>query len=1081
MQSGPEALRFRVLGPVEASLDGEPLLLRAPLQRKLLASLLSRSGQAVSADALIDAIWAEQPPDQARKALLVCLHRLRRSLRDPERIILEPAGYRLRLTADDFDAAAFAEHLAAARRERSAKRLEQSAARYEQALRLWRGSAYADMADFSLVAAEAARLDDARLRADRELLEVRLDLGSHDAVLGDLEALARAHPFRERLIALRMLALHRAGRQAEALAVYRESRKVLGEELGVDPGRLVQRMHEAVLRGDDQLASVSTESLDGTWVPLAENKIEAAAAVPRELPADVIGFTGRDGELRELESARLGDADDGLPASPVVVISGMAGVGKTASAVHWAHRIADDYPDGQLFLNLRGYSALPALQPIGALTAMLRSLGLDSGQVPAETDEAAARLRTETAGKRMLILLDNAESAEQVLPLLPGGSRSLVIVTSRNRLGELMTRHGAFRLDLAPLTPDEATRLLKALLRIPRSSDRPELDELARSSGYLPLALRLAAANRTGAHPAAPVDGGPHAALKATFDGSYRALPEDARRMLRLFGVAPVRSLAIEAAAVMADMPTAAAERAVEQLVHAHMVNRDGRGRLYLHDLIRDYAEDLTGADDPVSAAALDRLFGWYLDTALAACRARYPGYARLSDHERAGDLPPLGDAAQAARWLDDERENLVAVARYIGEHDRGSVAWKLADALRSHGWAAMSAPDFLALGRAALQGAQRDGSARGAAVAELCMTTAYFKARDFTDAVRHAERAIELARRIGWDEGQAAAHHTMMLACWQIGRLRTSLEHGEAALAMNRAGGRLRAATVNLGALGGIHVALGELRHALRLREEAWRLAEESGDVRIQAMRLGRLASTALDLGQVGAAQEYLNRAVDIEVNVLKGPISAATADIAAELSSILGKHDDALVYAETVLRDAERQYDRANEADGLITVAAVLNRLGRHAEAVAAAAQALRIAEVDLTGLRIKALIERAIGRIGLGEPDAATADADAALGMARAGEYRIDEGMALNLLAEARLHRGEAGGARELAGQALDIHRTAEHCTGQSWSLWIMGAAARLNGDLVATERYWREVEEIYAAMGAPVPSRFTMSSA
>jgi DNA-binding SARP family transcriptional activator len=1080
VQSGPEALRFRVLGPVEASLDGEPLLLRAPLQRTLLAALLARSGRAVSADALIDAIWAEQPPDQARKALLVCLHRLRRTLGDPQRIALEPAGYRIRVTADDFDAAAFAEHLAAARRERSAKRLERSAARYEQALHLWRGPAYADMADFSLIATEAARLDDDRLRARQELLEVRLDLGSHDAALGDLEALARAHPFRERLIALRMLALHRAGRQAEALEVYRESRKALAGELGVDPGRLVQRMHEAVLRNDDQLASVATESLDGTWVPLAGPKIEAAA-VPRELPADVIGFTGRDGELRELESARVGDADDGLPASPVVVISGMAGVGKTASAVHWAHRIADDYPDGQLFLNLRGYSALPALQPIGALTAMLRALGLESGQVPAETDEAAARLRTETAGKRMLILLDNAESAEQVLPLLPGGSRSLVIVTSRNRLDELLTGHGAFRLDLAPLTPDEATRLLKALLRIPRSSDRPELDELARSSGYLPLALRLAAANRTGTHPAAPVDGGPHAALKATFDGSYRTLPEDARRMLRLFGVAPVRSLAIEAAAVLADMSTAATERAVEQLVHAHMVNRDGRGRLYLHDLIRDYAEDLTGADDPVSAAALDRLFGWYLDTALAACRARYPGYARLSDHDRDGDLPSLGDAAQAARWLDDERENLVAVARYVGERGHGSVAWRLADALRSHGWAAMSAPDFLALGRAALQGAHSDGSAPGAAVAELCMTTAYFKARDFSDAVRHAERAIERARRIGWDEGQASAHHTMMLACWQIGRLRVSLEHGEAALAMNRAGGRLRAATVNLGALGGIHVALGELHHALRLREEACRLAEESGDVRIQAMRLGRLASTALDLGQVGAAQEYLNRAVDIEVNVLKGPLSAATADIAAELSSVLGKHDDALVYAETVLRDAERQYDRANEADGLITVAAVLNRLGRHAEAVAAAAQALRIAEVDLTGLRIKALIERAIGRIGLGEPDAATADADAALSMARAGEYRIDEGMALNLLAEARLHRGEAGGARELAGQARDNHRTTGHCTGQSWSLWIMGSAARLGGDTVAAERYWREVEEIYAAMGAPVPSRFTMSSA
>ncbi|SDE15739.1 AfsR/SARP family transcriptional regulator [Glycomyces harbinensis] len=1076
MQARAGTLQFRVLGPIEVTLDGQPLLLRAPLQRKLLAALLAGAGQAVPVDALTDALWADLPPDQARKALLVCLHRLRRALLDPQRITLEPAGYRLGVTPDDLDAAAFGELTAAARRERCAGRFEKSTVIYAQAVRLWRGPAYADMSDIDLIAAEADRLNEERLLARQELLQIQLDQGLHASVIGDLEALAREHPFREQLIALRMLALHRSGRQAEALQVYRESRKILSEELGIDPGRLLQRVHEAVLHNDERLASVATESLDGTWVPLAEPRIEAAAVTPRELPADVIGFTGRDSELRELESARLGQEEEGIPASPVVVISGMAGVGKTASAVHWAHRIADDYPDGQLYLSLRGYSALPALQPIEALTAMLRSLGLDSDQVPGETDEAAARLRTETAGKRMLILLDNAETAGQVLPLLPGGPRSLVIVTSRHRLGDLIARHGAFLLDLEPLTPDEATRLLKSLLRIPRSSDRPELGELARSSGYLPLALRIAAANRAGGHLVVPVGDGPHAALKATFDGSYQSLPDDARHLLRLLGIVPVRSLAVEAATVLADLSASATERAVEQLAHAHMVNRDGRGRLYLHDLIRDYANDLVEAEDPARVDALGRLFDWYLDTADAACDIRYPRYARLSTRDRSGAPPSIGDEAQAVQWLDDERENLVAVARYAGENGFGSVAWGLADTLRAHGWMEMSAADFLALGRSALNGALAEASLPGEAVAELCMSTAYIKARDFTDVVRHAERAIERTHLVGWDAGLASAHHDLTLACWNLGRLRTAIEHGEMALAMNRALGRTRAVSVNLGALAVVHGDMGSLRIEARLLAEALELAEGTDDAALQASHLRRLASVSIRQGSVEAAEAYLDRVMKIDMNAGERELSSDTAEYLSQLHTAKGNHDDALVYADMVVGQADLRGDRMSKAIGLTAVAVALNRLERHEGAVAAAAQALRVMNDELTGVRINALIERAIGRIGLDEVDAAEADARSLLGLAREYGYRTSEGTALNLLAEVRLRRGAAGEARELAGQALDRHRTSGHRTGESWSLWVLGSAARHEGDAAAARRHWREVEEIYAAMGAPVPARF-----
>jgi tetratricopeptide (TPR) repeat protein len=578
---------------------------------------------------------------------------------------------------------------------------------------------------------------------------------------------------------------------------------------------------------------------------------------------------------------------------------------------------------------------------------------------------------------------------------------------------------------------------------------------------------------------AAPVGDGPHAALKATFDGSFRVLPDDARRMFRLLGIIPVRSLAVEAATVLSDMSTAATERAVEQLVHAHMVNRDGSGRLYLHDLIRDYANDLVEAEDPMRVDALKRLFDWYLHMADAACGVRYPRYAKLSTPDTSGAATGIGDEAQAGQWLDDERENLVAVARYTGENGFGSVAWRLADTLRPHGWMEMSTADFLALGRSALHGARADASLPGEAVAELCLSTAYVKSRDFTDVIRHAERAIERSHRIGWDAGFATAHNDLAIACWNLGRLRTALEHGEVALAANRAHGKSRAMSVNLGVLASVHGDMGSFRVQTRLLREALELAEETGDTALRASHLRGLATVSISEGSVVAAEEYLDRVVKIELHAGRRELGIATVGYTADLHAAKGRYDDALVHADRVVALADRRGDRMSKAIGLTTAAAALNGLGWHDHAVAAAAQALSVVNGELTGLRVKALTERAIGRIGLDDVDAAETDARSVLELAREGGYGVSEGMAFNLLAEVRLRRGEAGDAREFAEQALDNHRSTGHRAGESWSLWLLGAAARDEGDEEAVRRHWREVEEIYAAMGAPVPARFKMS--
>lgn len=1096
MQAVPGALEFKVLGPMEVLRDGERLLRRASLQRRLLATLLAGSGGAVAADSLVDAVWEGAPPSDARSSLMVCVHRLRRSLGDPRRIVHRANGYRIRVSSEEFDAMAFGELSAAARKARSAGELERSASLFAAAARLWRGEPYAGLPAYGPVAQEALRLDEERVLMGQEWFEVELDLGARDPLGGEIEALARNHPFRERLTALRMLAMYRAGRQAEALQVFHESRMTLRDEMGIDPGALLQRLYEAVLRRDERLDTVSTASLDTVWTPLKRRRARtevAARAVPRELPADVAGFTGREASMGDLEAMRLGRPEEGIPPAAVVVIAGMAGVGKTSAATHWAHRIAGEYPDGQLFVNLRGFSGDPMLRPIEALGSLLRSLGLDSDQIPTEPDEAAARLRTETMGKRVLLLLDNAASAEQVIPLLPGGSGSLVIVTSRNRLGDLLAQSGAAFLDLAPLAPDEAERLLKSLLRMPRSSDRPEVGVLARQCGYLPLALCIAAASLAGRRPSdlaeytkrleeggqtsrLRVGDSPATALRATFDRSYKALPDESRAVFRLIGVVPLRSFAVEAVSVLADSSMEATERAVEYLLNANMIDRDSRGRLHLHDLIRDYADSLVGPRAPERVSALGRLFDWYVGMADAACAHRYPGRARLvHPHRPAGPLK-IEDAEQAAVWLDGERGNLLSIARYAAEHGDGSVSWKLADILRSDAWAQLSGADFLALGHAALAGARKEGDLHGEAVAELGLSTAYRKANDFRESIRHAERTIDLARRIGWAAGQASALNNLTHACMATGRLRDAVGHVESALAMNRADGRLRAQSINLGELGMIRGALGDPRQERRLYLEGLELAERTGGTGLQKAHLCNLVEVSVELGLVGSAEKHLGQAMRLDEDTVK---SERVAETAAYLYAAVGEYDAALGHAESALRRAEERGNRSDRVSRLTAVAMALNRIGRHEEAAETAGRALDEAGPDLRGKRLEALAERAVGRMETGEFEAARADSKAMLALALAGGYRIGEGLARNVAAEAAIRGGGPGGADQ-AQLALEIFRSAGHRPGESWSLWLLGTAARAAGDRAAAKRYWGQVAQVHLETRTPVPARFAMDA-
>ena len=500
------------------------------------------------------------------------------------------------------------------------------------------------------------------------------------------------------------------------------ARKLGGDVLEL--ARLWRRAREAQLNNGLAIDAEddADENPSATTVP---------ARIPWELPPDVVGFTGRDEHLKRLDELVPGDER----AAPVIVaIAGMAGVGKTSLAVHWGHRVRGHFPDGQLYLNLRGHSNDSPVTPLEALSNLLRALGVPGEEIPVDQQAAAGRYRSLLADRRVLILLDDAADADQVRPLFPAGPGCLVMVTSRDRLSGLVARDGAHRLSIEQLTPGEARTLLSRILGPERAQAEPDaVDELARACTYLPLALHLAAVDltnramptiadyvvafRTGDRlDALEVDGDERTGVRRAFDMSYRTLNESARRLLRLTGLVPGPHLTAEAAAALLGCSVRHAARLLEQLAAAHLLGQRMPGRYGCHDLVRDYAAGRAKAEDPAGlrSEALLRLYLWYLSSAATAAKMLYPHRLRLP-------LPSIAstdvtvwiafeDDAAAWTWLDTERDNLVGVIRQAARFGPRRIVWQLADVLRGYFWLGMHTVDWAEAARLSLAAAEADG-----------------------------------------------------------------------------------------------------------------------------------------------------------------------------------------------------------------------------------------------------------------------------------------------------------------------------------------------------------------------------------
>jgi DNA-binding SARP family transcriptional activator/Tfp pilus assembly protein PilF/CheY-like chemotaxis protein len=881
--AAPPAVGFGVLGPLEVATAGRVLDLGGPRVRAVLALLVASVGEVVSVAGLAEELWGAEPPPDAERTVRAYVSRLRKALppadsQPPaELIVTRPPGYALQVGPDAVDARRFEQLAAAGRLALAAGQPAQAAHQLAAALRLWRGHAYGEFTDIPALRAEGARLEQARLTALADRIEADLACGRGEELVAELEGLTARHGSHERLWGQLMTALYRAGRQTDALATYRRARTALVEESGVEPAPVLTEIHQRILAQDPSL--------------LAPQPARPVLAVgdtgtgPAQLPADVGGFTGRDAELAALDAAL--DAAGPQPTTVVIsAVSGTAGVGKTALAVHWAHRVAERFPDGQLYVNLRGFDpGGQAMTPAEAIRGFLDALGVPASRIPPSLDTQAALYRSTLAGKRILIVLDNARDAEQARPLLPGTATATVVVTSRNQLAGLVAADAARPITLDLLTPGEAGELLARRLGPARLAAEPQAaKDIVTRCARLPLALTIAAA-RGATHPSFPLtalaaelaeasdrldiltSGDPATDVRAVFSWSYQALTAAAARLFRLLGLHPGAEISAAAAASLAGQPLTAIRPQLAELTRANLVTEHAPGRYTCHDLLSAYATNLTHGTDPeqVRRAAIGRLLDYYAQTADAAERLLNPERDPIPLPLPETRSAQVSDQKQAKAWLAAEHSALLAALRLAADTGFDTHAWQLAWALDTFVDRRGHLTDLAAAWQTALRAAERMDHPAAQAYAHCYLAITYARLDDYPAARSHLTPALELSTRAGDLLGQAQAHQCTAGIAVREGRLGEALQHAKQSLTLHQAAGHRRGAANSLNNLGWCHAQLGDYPEALSYCEQALTLQQELGDRAGEASTWDSLGYAHHRLGQHPEAADCYRHALDL------------------------------------------------------------------------------------------------------------------------------------------------------------------------------------------------------------------------
>ncbi|GIJ50881.1 XRE family transcriptional regulator [Virgisporangium aliadipatigenens] len=880
---------FRALGPIQLRGPGGWQDAGPPQQSCVLGVLLVEAGRIVPVDLIVDRVWGTAAPEAARRTLHSYVTRLRRMVEQVPgaAIVRRSGGYVLDIVPDRVDLHR-GRRLRAEAREPGRSPAER-AALLREAVELWRGEPLAGLSG-EWVGRTREALRQERLDGTVAWARAEIDGGDPGAVLTPLSQLVAEHPLAESPVAVLMRAFCAVGRVTDALDCYAAARQRLLDELGVDPGAELQAMHRAALRGE----------LDPPAGPPPAPVV--VRNVPAQLPMDVYGFTGRDAEIATLDA--LFSPADGQPnAVRIAAVSGTAGVGKTALAVHWAHRVADEFPDGQLYVNLRGYDPEQPVTPGDALAGFLAALGLAGRDVPLEVDGRAARFRSEVAGRRMLIVLDNAASVEQIRPLLPGSATCLVVVTSRDSLAGLVALHGARRVDLDLLESGDAMELLRGLLRERVDAEPDAARLLADSCARLPLALRVAA-ELVAARPATPLSdlsrelgeqrlelldagGDDRGAVRAVFSWSYQHLPADAARAFRMVGLHPGADFDAYAVAALTGADLGAARRWLGTLARVHLLHAAGPGRYGMHDLLRAYAAELAAATDPEDArrAALTRLFDYYLATAGTAMDVLYPAERdrRPPIPEVGTPVPPMSDAAAARLWLENERPSIVAVAAHTVTHGWWTYPTRLSGTLwRYFDWGGHF-PDAVTVSAHALRAARLSGDRAAEANALSDSAGVYGRLARFKESLERYEAALELFRLVGDRLGEARALTNSGLIHAQTGQYPQAVPLHEQAVELFRALGDAHGESRAWGNLGVALERKGEYDRATECQERSLALARQVGDPDNEAVGIVNLGLIASARGDYDRAVGYLKHSVAIFAE--RGSVARQ-----AEATSMLG-----------------------------------------------------------------------------------------------------------------------------------------------------------------------------------------------
>jgi DNA-binding SARP family transcriptional activator/tetratricopeptide (TPR) repeat protein len=878
-------VRFGVLGPLQVA-DGAGAAGGVPAakQRIVLAALLLSSGRVVSAAGLAEALWDASPPPNAPVVMRTYVSRLRRALGPVgARIVGQPPGWAVEFRGpEEFDLAEVDDLWRAAQGAGGAGEWGQVSSLLARALSLWRGEPLIDVPSAALARREAGRLAELRLQLTEARIDADLYLGRHRELAAELRRLAAEHPLREHIRVQLMLACYRCGNQGAALGVYRDARATLAEELGVDPGPELREMHQKILAADPGLTAVAPARLTigQTGGDFSRQR------VPRQLPSAVGYFTGRTAELKRL--TELAEESRSNGAATISVIAGMAGVGKTALALHWAHQVAGRFADGQLYVNLRGFdpSGTP-VTPTEAIRGFLGALGVPPGQIPPSPEAQAGLYRSLLAERRMLIVADNARDELQVRPLLPASPGSLVLVTSRSQLPGLAAAEGARLISLDVLSHAEAVQLLAARLGAPRAAAQPAaVDQIASLCVYLPLALAIAAA-RASARPGFPLAalvgeladsvgrldaldaGDPGSSVRAVFSWSTRQLSDQAARMFRLLGIHPGPDISVLAAASLAAMAEVDARRVLRELARAHLIAEHVPGRYAFHDLLRAYAAEQahrTGSEAD-RAAATGRVLDHYLHTAAGAARLLMPAQELVvlgPPRPGAASVEPA-DHRQALAWFEAEHQVLLAALALAAGSGFDAHAWQVPWAMSPFLQARGHWQEWAATQRTALAAATRLGDTAALALSGRLLANACTGLGDHDQALGHYASSLTLYQRLGDRLGEAKVQQNLGHLAALQGRYADALGHAEQALRPYQAIGDKASEAEALNAVGWFYGLLGDYQQARAFCRQALTLSAEIGHRWTEGNAWDSLGYAEHHLGNLAEAAACHQRALSL------------------------------------------------------------------------------------------------------------------------------------------------------------------------------------------------------------------------